>query len=839
VWNAWSGRLLLTHIGEYGYANFSRDGKTLGFLRDGQEVRLVEVATGLEYRTFVSSLGAGEGEYRNMNLSPDGQLLAVGMDDGVRLWELASGRELGHLPQGQSGAVLFRPDGSELVTCGAGSVRRWPIHRDAASGGRLRIGPPQNILLPGCLPHTATQSADGHQLAVACEANSFATLLDLDDVGRRPPPFPHPSLNCAILSPDSRWMVTAGWHTSDIKVWDTQIGKVVKELPPARGTGNVFSPDGKFLVNCRGDEFCFYDVATWEPVRYLRRPQISYAGAVAFTADSQVAALELAPGIIHLVDMPSGRALARLEDPHHDRAAHLRFSPDGTYFITMSGFSRLLHVWDLRAIRQQLRGMGLDWEAAPLPATRERPDPRPLAVEVEAGPPWYMLPAPVVSFTPAARRHRAATPEQLAGWIKQLEDPRTAQAAAQALEEVGPPAVAALARMAGDPQAKPARRAREIIDHIAVAEALVPARVGLKLQNARVGDAVQALAKQAKVRLVYHPGRQRLGAPAPTITLDLEGVPFWEALDRLCESGSLAQSWTYTRDGAVLQLTEGQPAGQGTIAYAGPLRLQATAVTHHRTLGLQDSHLPSEGLSVNLSLIAEPENAIGSVSHPRVVQAKDEADRSLARNSITYGGYYGEAPAQMPFSFSVDLQAPAKPGGRLKELKGVLPVELLVGRRDLVTIAEPSRAKGKTFQGAAGIRIQVQNVQQLVGQFVAGVTITGPADWAYDPRLHGFELVEKDGRRHRIPYRELNRQRRGQLRPDDLAWLGIAPQAIFPTYAPWSALATAGPNGSTEWKGELRMWNLGMSVVLAKLVFFSSERQRTELPFEFHDLPLP
>jgi len=41
-------------------------------------------------------------------------------------------------------------------------------------------------------------------------------------------------------------------------------------------------------------------------------------------------ALEMAPGIIHLKEAATGRTVARLEDPHGDRATWQAFTPDGT-----------------------------------------------------------------------------------------------------------------------------------------------------------------------------------------------------------------------------------------------------------------------------------------------------------------------------------------------------------------------------------------------------------------------------------------------------------------------------------------------------------------------------
>jgi hypothetical protein len=76
---------------------------------------------------------------------------------------------------------------------------------------------------------------------------------------------------------------------------------------------------------------------------------------------------------IRLVHPASGREYARLEDPNQDGALHATFTPDGARLITTGGNSQLIHVWDLRLIRQQLQTLGLDWDAPPLPPAPPRP----------------------------------------------------------------------------------------------------------------------------------------------------------------------------------------------------------------------------------------------------------------------------------------------------------------------------------------------------------------------------------------------------------------------------------------------------------------------------------
>ena len=43
------------------------------------------------------------------------------------------------------------------------------------------------------------------------------------------------------------------------------------------------------------------------------------------------------------------------------------FSPDGSRLVTTSPEGPTVRVWDLRAIRRRLAGMGLDWDAPAYP----------------------------------------------------------------------------------------------------------------------------------------------------------------------------------------------------------------------------------------------------------------------------------------------------------------------------------------------------------------------------------------------------------------------------------------------------------------------------------------
>src|SRR5690349_22204944 len=64
---------------------------------------------------------------------------------------------------------------------------------------------------------------------------------------------------------------------------------------------------------------------------------------------------------IQLIDMMTVQEVARLLAPDARVIERLRFSPDGSH-LAASTQGRVIQLWDLRAIRDKLREMGVDWD---------------------------------------------------------------------------------------------------------------------------------------------------------------------------------------------------------------------------------------------------------------------------------------------------------------------------------------------------------------------------------------------------------------------------------------------------------------------------------------------
>jgi WD40 repeat protein len=371
LWHPSSGRQLM-RLTSSNAPHFSADGRWLGVAWDGDRADLLEVTPTREYRTLVSSVGAGRGGYGYYcDISPDGRLLVTGMDEGARLWDLRSGRELAALPAGtpfgffdgrggNGGSVPPNSPRWGLLTSGSDGLLRWPVTCHDPAGERLRLGPPRQLSPLGRA--WFTRRPDGGTLGAVTEEGSSNLILNLETGGVRRTLGRHPQGEVQALSGDGRWAASSGWHSDRVRLWNAGTGQMVHEWVLGKWTNVSFTPDSRALVISRGDEFSFWDVETLQPIRRLPRDVTPFPGYVAVSPDGRLMALEMAPAVLHLKEVATGRTVAKLEDPCGDRANWQGFTPDGTRLVVVAKYASAIHIWDLRAIRTRLREMNLDWD---------------------------------------------------------------------------------------------------------------------------------------------------------------------------------------------------------------------------------------------------------------------------------------------------------------------------------------------------------------------------------------------------------------------------------------------------------------------------------------------
>jgi WD40 repeat protein/tRNA A-37 threonylcarbamoyl transferase component Bud32 len=345
---------------------FSGDGRKLACCVRAGQLNLWDVDGAREYRTLLHQGDGTPSAYNWAGVGPDNRLLAAQMTSRVRFWDLATGQEMDSLPAEihRDSAPLLTTNPCALVISNSAGVHRWPIRPREGDPATLQIGPPQDLTRTVAYRMDADRA--GQVLVVAARTvKEFAPFAGAWVFRADHPDHPlrlDPGIDLANagVSLDGRWAITAVHPRGLTKVWDTRDGRLVKTL---EGWFPRFSSDGRWLA-MSGDRGGLYHVGTWEPgLRFLGRAQ--------FSPDSRLLAVSKESGVIHLLEIATGRELARLEDPNQEIDGFHVFTPDGTRLVTVSnGKEGGIHIWDLLAIRGKLKDMNLDWDTADYPPQR-------------------------------------------------------------------------------------------------------------------------------------------------------------------------------------------------------------------------------------------------------------------------------------------------------------------------------------------------------------------------------------------------------------------------------------------------------------------------------------
>jgi WD40 repeat protein len=114
------------HSGAIHAVAYSRDGSRLASASSDRTVRIWDGQTG----RLVSTLKGHTQFVRIVAFSPDGARVASAANDGVRLWDAATGQEVFNLMPGTVLGAAFSPDGSRLATVLRDhTIKIWEAHK--------------------------------------------------------------------------------------------------------------------------------------------------------------------------------------------------------------------------------------------------------------------------------------------------------------------------------------------------------------------------------------------------------------------------------------------------------------------------------------------------------------------------------------------------------------------------------------------------------------------------------------------------------------------------------------------------------------------------------------
>jgi serine/threonine protein kinase/WD40 repeat protein len=365
VWDVATGRLLLAAPAFLWH--FSPTDQLHGYSFEGTKVKLWRLASGRELRVLRRRNADSLERIRSPVVHADGRFLAA-TADGDQTWlsffDLRAGEELASAKLAPEDSPICFHESVGWITSGPSGLLQWPAGFDLARPDVLRVGPAATVSpgLGSYMARGAGASADGGVLAVP--DGRFTTLIHRERPTERLKLGPQHDVRHAAVSPDGRWVATCSFfsdgRSKSTRIWNADSGEKVHELPLEGTTVARFSPDGRWLATCTWSGTQLWEVGTWQPGR--RFDGLTLFNPDIFSPKGRLVALGGVFGVVRLVDTDTGKEVARLTGPEPTHYTPLCFTPDGTGLIATGADEKTLHVWDLRAIRLQLKAMDLDWE---------------------------------------------------------------------------------------------------------------------------------------------------------------------------------------------------------------------------------------------------------------------------------------------------------------------------------------------------------------------------------------------------------------------------------------------------------------------------------------------
>jgi WD40 repeat protein len=491
---------------------FSPDGKVLAVAVAWAPVQLFDADTGKELPRLA---GAQVGLFAALAFSPDGTRLAVGSGHGVRLWDLATGKELLASPEvwHSVGTVAFSPDGKRLAFA---EEARLHVH-DATTRRPVWRGEPEGALSGlAFAPDGKTLAAFGPRVARLHDAATGRLLSSCPELEDRiMPGLLLPDLTAAVSM--EMGLETSRGPTPEVRVWDVFTGKERLKFRHGRNfvQAACVSPDGRFLALGfyegpvrlfhlgTGAEAAVFAATSpaWQGLRFtpdgralasaesagLVRLLESATGAQRLSIRAEedgAVGLAFSPGggvlatwprgrdgrrasfPVRLWDALTGRELGRL-DGHRGRVNQAAFAPDGKTLATAGDDTTVL-IWDIADLVQPAAPTALPaqelaaaWDGlADADADRAR---RGMAALRGAGPQAVGL------LRDRLRPAEAPPPEQVRRWIKDLDsdDFATREAATRELEKrLDLVAPALRAALAAGPSGEAKRRLTPLVEAV-------------------------------------------------------------------------------------------------------------------------------------------------------------------------------------------------------------------------------------------------------------------------------------------------------------------------------------------------------------------------------------
>jgi WD40 repeat protein/tetratricopeptide (TPR) repeat protein len=299
-------------------------------------------------------------EIRQIALTPDGQQMAIALDNGtIRLRDVSTGVVVAELSESAVGLGID-PDNRWLVTAGAkGTIKVWQDYGTKAPPAAQTIEMRADF---------AGMARNG-RFAVAYSQQKDGGLLSLWDVARREVtarlkvPSAEP-VEAVQVSDDGQWVALASARGSKLYalVWNTPVPEpreifLAETYQDTRALS--MSPDGRLLACQHGDDgLILLDVRAGVPRPLIRCDTVL---AACFRPDGRFLVYFNISGNVRLWNVSEHQEVATLAHPWKGGIPSATFSTtDGNTIATADKRSHSIRIWNLAGSGEKLVTSGHD-----------------------------------------------------------------------------------------------------------------------------------------------------------------------------------------------------------------------------------------------------------------------------------------------------------------------------------------------------------------------------------------------------------------------------------------------------------------------------------------------
>jgi hypothetical protein len=364
-----------------------------------------------------------------------------------------------------------------------------------------------------------------------------------------------------------------------------------------------------------------------------------------------------------------------------------------------------------------------------------------------------------------------AAQADVARLVRQLDAPQLARrdAAEAELLRRGPAILGLLPAATQRAPAEVQQRLGRIRQKLQRAEAQAATQASLITLRAHaipLSKALAALQEQSGNRIVDFRARFSQPATDPLLKLDIQAVPFWQALDELLDqAGMTVYPFSEQREIDVVAASGRSGAGRvGRACYRGPFRFQPVRVVAGR-----DLRQPGSGsLQVTLQVAWEPRlGVINLVARMADLEAVDQRDRPLPvadRQAQLDVPITGNAPT---VELNLPFQLPGRDVARIARLKGKLTA-VMPGKVETFRFAQLAAARNVEKRIAEATVVLEQVRKTSAGcEVCMRVRFDNPGDALASHRTWIFgneaRLEDRDGRSIAYSSYETTLQKRDEL----------------------------------------------------------------------------